>query len=293
MSKLIFGCGYLGRRVARRWREAGEEVFVVTRSVERARAFSEEGYHPIVADVLHQPSLAQLPAADTVLYAVGFDRGAGVSMREMFVAGLNAVLDALPDGTGKFIYISSTGVYGQSHGESVDEDSPCQPVREGGRACLEAEQVLASHDLGRHAVILRMAGLYGPGRIPNVAEIRRSQPIATPERGFLNLIHVDDAASVVEAAAERATPPRTFVVSDGCPVERREYFAELARLLHAAPPRYIPPPADSPAAVRSASDKRVENDRMLAELRPHLRYPSYREGLRAIVAEEVLWTAND
>src|SRR5438132_485390 len=119
MSKLIFGCGYLGCRVARRWREAGEDVFVVTRSDERARAFSEEGYHPIVADVLCEPSLAQLPAADTVLYAVGFDRGAGISMHEVFVAGLKSVLDALPAETGNFIYISSTGVYGQTHGENV------------------------------------------------------------------------------------------------------------------------------------------------------------------------------
>ena len=293
MSKLIFGCGYLGRRVARRWREAGEEVFVVTRSDERARGFAEEGYHPIVADVLRQPSLAQLPAADTVLYAVGFDRGAGVSMHEVFVAGLKAVLDALPAETGKFIYISSTGVYGQAHGESVDEDSPCQPVREGGRACLEAEQALAAHAFGSQAIILRMAGLYGPGRIPNGAEIRRNQPIATPERGFLNLIHGDDAASAVVAAAERATPPRTFVVSDGCPVERREYFAELARLLHAAPPRFMPPPADSPAAVRSAADKRVKNDRMLTELGVRPAFPSYREGLKAIVAAEVPWTVND
>jgi len=293
MSKLVFGCGYLGRRVAESWSAAGEEVFVVTRSSERARGFEKEGYQPIVADVTRGASLTQLPSADTVLYSIGFDRSAGLSMHDVFVAGLKTVLDALPAETGKFIYVSSTGVYGQTKGEWVDEDSPCQPEREGGRACLQAEQALAAHALGSHAVVLRMAGLYGPGRIPNAAAIRQNEPIASAERGFLNLIHVEDAAALVIAAAERATPPRMFVVSDGCPVERREYFAELARLLNADPPRFSPPAADSPAAARSASDKRVKNALLLAELRPHLRYPSYREGLRAIVAAEAPQEAND
>ena len=152
------------------------------------------------------------------------------------------MLAALPSDTGKFIYISSTGVYGQSGGEWVDEDSACEPLREGGRACLDAEQILLAHPLGQRAVILRLAGLYGPGRIPLADSIRRNQPIEAPAQGWLNLIHVDDAARVVLAAEERAPPPRTYVVSDGTPVERREYFAELARLLGAAPPRFVAPP---------------------------------------------------
>ena len=96
MSKLIFGCGYLGRRVARRWRDAGHEVFVVTRSAERAKEFSHSGYRPIVADVLRPASLMNLPLVETILYAVGHDRAAGHSIRDVFVGGLQAVLDALP-----------------------------------------------------------------------------------------------------------------------------------------------------------------------------------------------------
>ncbi len=259
-------------------------MFVVTRSTEHARRFAEQGLRPIVADVLQ--SLPALPAADAVLYAVGYDRAAGLPIREAYVSGLQAVLDALPDETGKFLYASSSGVYGQSQGETVDEDSPTEPVREGGQACLAAERALAAHRLGRHAVVLRFAGLYGPGRIPQADAIRRGEPIASPPQGRLNLIHVDDAARAVLAAAERATPPRTYVVSDGHPIERRQYYRELARLLAAPEPKFTPPAAAAPARVRAAGDKRLNNSRLLAELAIKLAYPTYQEGLAAIIAAE-------
>lgn len=286
MAKLIFGCGYLGERVARRWRDGGHDVFVVTRSKEKAQRFTATGYQPLVADLMQPASLANLPAAETVLYAVGFDRAAGLSRHALYVDGLHGILAALPPDTGKFIYISSTGVYGQSDGERVDEQSPCHPAREGGRACLDAERVLAGHPLGASAIVLRMAGLYGPGRVPNAAAIRRGETIAAPEVGYLNLIHVDDAAQIVLAAEQRATPPRMYVVADGNPVERREYYDQLARLLAADPPRFAALPVDAPAARRAASSKRINNARLMAELGVSLAYPSFREGLAAIMAAE-------
>jgi nucleoside-diphosphate-sugar epimerase len=286
MAKLIFGCGYLGRRVARKWHAAGQRVFVVTRSDARAREFAQLGYVPIVADVTRPQTLVRLPAAETVLYAVGYDRAAGPTMREVYVEGLRAVLDALPPETRKLVYISSSGVYAQSDGQWVDEDSTCQPTREGGRACLAAEQLLAAHPLGSRAVVLRMAGLYGPGRIPNAGDLRRGRSIAAAEHGYLNLIHVDDAAEVVLAAEAQAQAPRTYVVSDGHPVERQAYYAELARLLGAPPPRFEPPAPDSPRTSRAASSKRLDTARLVSELCPRLAYPSFREGLAAIVTAE-------
>ena len=193
------------------------------------------------------------------------------------------MLDALPPSTGKLIYISSTGVYGQSAGERVDEESTCEPTRPGGRAALAAEQVLAAHALGNRAVVLRLAGIYGPERIPLAADISAGRPIAVPAAGHLNLIHVDDAASVVVCAAEHAVPPRMYLVSDGHPVERRVYYEELARLLGSKAPRFAAPPADSPAAERAGADKRLNNARLLAELPLKLTYPTYREGLAALV----------
>lgn len=284
MAKLIFGCGYLGLRVARRWRDAGDEVHAVTRSPARASALQAEGLRPIVADVRDGKSLAQLPRVDTVLYAIGYDRAAGGSIREVYVQGLRAVLAALPAQTGKILYVSSTGVYAQNDGQWVDESSPCEPTREGGRACLEAEQLLAAHPLGQRAVVLRMAGLYGPGRIPNLDAMRRGEPIAAPQDGYLNLIHIDDAASVVLAAEARAIPPHLYLVSDGHPVLRRDYYQELARLAGAPMPRFVPPRAEAPSVARALSDKRVKNDRLVSELRVEIKYHSYREGLAAILA---------
>jgi nucleoside-diphosphate-sugar epimerase len=284
MAKLIFGCGYLGLRVARRWREAGDVVYAVTRSAARAAALETEGLRPLVADVRDGKSLARLPRAESVLYAIGYDRAAGGSMREVYVDGLRAVLAALPAQTGKILYVSSTGVYSQSDGQWVDESSPCEPTREGGRACLEAEQLLAAHSLGLRTVVLRMAGLYGPGRIPNLESMRREEPIAVPQDGYLNLIHIDDAASVVLAAEARAIPPRLYLVSDGRPVPRRDYYQELARLAGAPMPHFVAPRVDAPSAARAISDKRVNNHRLVAELQIEIMYQSYCEGLAAIMA---------
>ena len=285
MARLIIGGGYLGLRVARRWRAAGETAYVTTRSSERAATLAAEGFMPLVADVTEPASLAGLPAAETTLYAVGFDRQAGRSIEEIYAGGFENVLDALPAETGRVIYISTTGVYGDAAGDWVDEEMPCDPRRPGGKASLAAEEILWRHPLAARGIILRLSGIYGPGRIPNLAQLVAGEPIAVPTEGYLNLIHVDDAASAVLAAASADVPlPRRYLISDGRPVRREEYYAELARLLGAPPPRFISPPSGDVRAARAAADKRITNARMLAELRIVLAYPSYREGLQAIIA---------
>ncbi|HEV3025499.1 MAG TPA: SDR family oxidoreductase [Pirellulales bacterium] len=287
MVRLVVGCGYLGSRVARRWHNAGDEVFVVTRSAGRAAALAAEGYRPLVADVTESETLGGWPVADTVLYAVGFDRQASMSIEQVYVEGLRHVLAVLPVPKGRFIYISSTGVYGGNDGAWVDETTPCRPTRSGGRASLDAEQVLLAHPLANRAVILRLAGVYGPGRIPRLAALLAGEPITAPRNGYMNLIHVDDAVEAVLAARHQPIAlPRTYLVADGKPVRRHEYYAELARLAGGPAPHFVEPPADSPAAQRASADKRIDNARMLAELAISLRYPSFRDGLAAIVEGE-------
>jgi nucleoside-diphosphate-sugar epimerase len=292
MAKLIFGCGYLGRRVAHRWLAAGDEVFAVTRSAIRAADLAAEGLRPIVGDLTDGGSLAALPEVDTVLFAIGYDRSAGKSIRAVYVDGLRNALTSLQESAAlrgsaaRFIYISSTGVFSQNDGQWVDEQSPCVPTREGGKACLAAENLLAEHPLGSRAIVLRMAGIYGPGRIPRRHDLEAGRPIAAPSDGYLNLIHVEDAADIVLAAKARAVPPSTYLVSDGHPVLRRDYYEELARLLGTGSPQFEEPPPDSPAAQRAGSDKRVGNARLVRDLAPTFVYPSYREGLAAIVDSE-------
>jgi nucleoside-diphosphate-sugar epimerase len=290
MANLIFGCGYLGRRVAKLWRLQGQEVVAVTRSPAKAETFRQEGITPLVADLTQPATLAsigELAGIDTILFAVGYDRTAKVPLREVYVDGLAAVLQALPPAIGRFIYISSTGVYGQGSGDWVDENSACQPTREGGQACLAAEQLLVKSPVAAQTVALRLAGIYGPDRIPRAKDLQAGAAIPAPSQGYLNLIHVDDAARIVLLAEQRATPPKLYCVSDGHPALRSEYYAELARLLNAPPPKFIDPPGDSPAAQRASGDKRVANARLLADLQPELLYPSFREGLAAIVRDTV------
>ena len=205
MPKLVVGCGYLGSRVAGLWSQAGETVHAITRSIERARTFSAQGWIPIVADLTQPESLTNLPDIDTLLFSVGYERPyksdqtggpvAGSPDRHILVrrlrspfmkftpAGSRMSLPGLPASVGRIIYISSTGVYGQTDGDWVTEESPCSPTREGGQASLAAEEVLRAHPLGARSIVLRLAGIYGPGRIPCRDDLLAGRPIPAPRRG--------------------------------------------------------------------------------------------------------------
>src|SRR3954469_8573501 len=113
---LIMGCGYLGRRIAARACAAGRRVYAATRSPHRADEFHRFGLEPVLCDVLDTDSLQALPAGPDEVYAVGFDRTAGKTMRNVYVDGLENVLNMLDvDDYRRFVYISSTGVYGQAN----------------------------------------------------------------------------------------------------------------------------------------------------------------------------------
>lgn len=284
MAKLVLGCGYLGMRVAQRWKQQAADVYVLTRSAERAQKLAGSGLIPVVGDVTLDDPWPVLPEVDTVLFAIGFDRSSGKRIHEVYVDGLRRTLERLSRQIHQFIYISSTGVFGQTAGEVVTEQSPCHPNREGGRACWEAEQLLAAHPLGRRSVVLRLAGIYGPGRIPKLDEVRAGRPVVADPDACLNLIHVDDAVEVVLQAETRAVPPALYLVSDGHPVRRRDFYEYLAQLVGAPRPTFETV-AGGDENARGGGDKRVDPSRMLQELQPLLNYPTFREGLAQIVTD--------
>ncbi|MBA2116517.1 SDR family oxidoreductase [Bremerella alba] len=283
-SRMILGCGYVGMPLARAFRAAGDVVFPTTRSQERARQFEEQGWHAKIADVTQPDTLRKLPEADTVVFAVGYDAGSGASREDVYAEGLKNVLEFLPESTRRLIFVSTTGVYGDAEGQTVDEETPCDPARPGGKAFLIAEQYLRNHPLwSTRSVILRMAGIYGPGRIPRSADIEAGKPIPAPGGGALNLIHVDDAVQAVRLAADAEKFSPLYIVSDGSPVDRRDYYREVARLLGAPSPTFEEPAPDSPAAQRASSDRKMSNRRLVTELGFQPKHPSYREGLAAIL----------
>jgi nucleoside-diphosphate-sugar epimerase len=281
MRALIIGCGYLGRRVADLWTSAGHEVSALTRSPANAVMLREAGVQPLIGDVLDPASLAHLPQADTLLYAVGYDRAASASKREVYVNGLRNVLAAMAGRVGRVIYVSSTSVYGQSDGSWIDEESDCQPTTESGQTCLEAEDTLRTQiELGglpADTTILRLAGLYGPGRlIGRLDQLRGRAPVAGRPDAWLNLIHVDDAARCVVSCAGGCSARSLYLVSDDEPVRRRDFYTELARRAGAPAPSFD---ADANSQRVSGLGKRCRNALLHRDLVSSLAFPDFRAGL--------------
>ncbi len=274
MAKLIIGCGYLGRRVAALWRAQGHSVHALTRN--RADELRALGIEPIVGDVRELIDLTALPPVETVLYAVAPDRQVGESPEDVWFTGLTyltSVMETWPRRP-RLIFISSTGVYGQTDGEEVDETAPTCPADESGRLLERVERSLLQQ-WWPEAVVLRFAGIYGPGRLLRRQSLRNGEPIPADPDGWLNLIHVADGAAAVVAADERGQLGGTYNVADGRPVRRRDFYARLAEVIGAPAPRFVPP------TVPDRVNRRVSNRRMLADLGVVLRYPSYEEGLQA------------
>lgn len=269
---LVIGCGYLGRRVAERWRLQGRRVIALTRG--RSAELRAGGIEPVVGDVLDPKSLTGLPTAATVLYAVGLDRTTGRSMREVSIEGLRNVLTVLPC-PGRFIHISSTGVYGQTDGSTVNEESPTEPFEESGAIALAAERLL--REWLPSAVVLRFAGLYGPDRVLRRKPLLAGEPLVGDADKWLNLIHVADGTSAVLAAERWAPDGDTLIVSDGSPATRREVYTETARLLGVTA-RFEPGPATR------EPNRRVCNQR-LRRLGWAPRFTSFAEGLAATLTE--------
>lgn len=284
MARLIVGCGYVGKRLAEYWKTQGDdEVFATTRSPSRAKEFEKAGYKPVIWDITKE-NAEPLPPVETLVFAVGFDRSTGHSIEEVYVDGLRRLLTACTQ-VERFIYVSSTGVYGQTDGGWVDENTDCLPNRDGGKACLAAEQMLESHsEFASKTIILRMAGIYGPERLPQAALLKKGEPLSVAADAHLNLIHVDDIVQII-AGCEAISTPDKLCVSDGQPVLRRDFYEYLAKQLGTDPPQFQPPVPGSSRADRARGSKRVRNARLLERLKPSFRYPSYQDGLAAIVEQ--------
>jgi nucleoside-diphosphate-sugar epimerase len=285
MTTLTVGCGYLGQRLGAMLSRAGQQVYGTVRSPARAAQITAHGIAPIIADVLDPLSLRSLPATRSVFYCVGFDRSTGASMRAVYVDGLVNILDALPHEVTRVVYASSTGVYGQSGGERVDEETPPDPRTESGKFCLEAEERLRGWVSQRGGpvtgVVLRFAGLYGPGRVVRRTLVERGEPIPGDPSKLFNLIHIEDAASVAMAALEVDSPELLYLASDDRPVTRLEYYSLLATLLGAPAPHFVPFPTGSPDESRDSTSKRVSNQRMKCGLGIKLAFPDIATGLPA------------
>lgn len=283
---LIFGPGYVGAAVARAAVAGG---FAVTLATRRAGAPPIPGAHPVpFADA------AAAIAAATHLFSTvppPGDGGAG--------EGTDPVLDryAAAIGAAPHLrwagYCSTTGVYGDRGGGWVDERTPPAPGQDRSRRRLRAEQAWAALAARIAVDLFRIAGIYGPGRSP-LDDLRagRARRILRPGHVFCR-IHRDDIVAAVLAGMRTASGSglRVLNLSDSEPAETSEVVAEAARLLDVPPPPPMPFAAIegqmSPMARSFWQEcRRVSSARTQAALGLAWRYPTFREGLRAILAAE-------
>ena len=260
---LIAGCGYLGKAAAVRLGRDGHRVVGLTRSPESARALAAEGIEARAGDIADPAFVESLPEAEAVVHSAASGRGGGaVQYRQVYVEGVRNFLAVRPGV--RFVFTSSSSVYAQIDGSWVTEESPAVPDRETGRLLREAEELA----LGAGGTVLRLAGIYGPGRsvllknfLLGEAQIDvRTEPPATPDGRWINQIHRDDAAAAV-AWAVVAGAAGVFNVADHKPMTQRTVYAELARRFHLPLPPAGPPALDR---KRGWTHKRVSSRKLAA-----------------------------
>ncbi|WP_221065197.1 SDR family oxidoreductase [Methylomagnum ishizawai] len=284
----IVGCGDIGQRVARLELAAGNLVAALARSEASARTLAALGIRPIQGDLDHPATLTQLPAALATLYYFAPPPPTGGDDPR-----LRALLAALPAPPERVVYISTSGVYGDCQGAWIDEDAPLQPRTDRARRRLAAESALLawSGRQGVPCVILRVPGIYGPGRLP-VERIRQGIPVVHPaEAPYSNRIHADDLAAGCCAAARKGRPGTAYHLSDGHPTTMTDYFQRVADALGLPRPPLVglaeARRTFSPAMLSFLEEsKRLDNRRMLEELGVVLRYPDLASGLPACLGEE-------
>lgn len=283
-SVLIIGCGYVGRRVAALEQQAGARVRAWVRSADSVARLAAAG---IPAQALDLDALGQVPSAgapeDVYYFAPPPSKG-----RED--PRLGAALQHLAQGPlpARVVLISTTGVYGDCQGAWINEDRPPQPQAERALRRRHAETSLldwsAAHAVA--AVILRVPGIYGPGKLP-VQRLRSGQPVLRADIApFSNRIHVDDLAQACIAAMQRGRPGAVYNVADDEPSTMTDYFYQVADHLGIARPpalNWEQAQAQLGAGMLSylAESKRIDNRRLREDLGVDLRYPNLAAGLAA------------
>ncbi len=286
---VIIGCGDIGQRVARQWLQRGVQVSALVRSTRQAQVLSAQGITPVTGDLDRPQALPALDLAGTLLYYFAPPPSHG--RRDERVRGFVSSR-RVRHAPARVVCISTSGVYGDHQGARVTEQTPPAPHTERAQRRLDAEQTLGEwcQAQGVSFSVLRVGGIYGPGRLP-VARLRRGAPVLRADQALpTNRIHAEDLANVCVAAGEAGRAAGVYNVCDGQPSTMTEYFFGVADALGL--PR--PPEIDREQAREIMSmdmlsyldeSRRMDNRRMCEELGITLRYPDLASGLAACLDE--------
>jgi nucleoside-diphosphate-sugar epimerase len=270
---LVAGCGDVGQRVARRMHALGSRVHGLRRS---ARPLPE-GVIALRANLSDPASLLMLPPGiDQLVYLPTPDTRTPEAYRRVFLDGLRNLLAVLDTSRlQRIVFVSSSAVYGDHAGNWVDEDTPPMPMGFNGSLLLEAEQWLASS--GLPATVLRLAGLYGPGRESLYARIRDGRARAPLRPTFwANRIHAEDAAAAIVHLLGLPDPAPLYLGVDNTPLPLAELYDFLAACLGAP----AVPEGDAPHGI---GNKRLSNARLRDSGFAPL-WPDARDGYAALLA---------
>ncbi|MGD0085834.1 MAG: SDR family oxidoreductase [Verrucomicrobiota bacterium] len=285
MKCLIVGCGYVGLPLGAELVRLGHEVAGLRRQASAENELKAAGIRPLVGDVTRPESLARLPHAfDWVVNCVASGGGTAEEYRRIYLQGTRHLMEWLSaTPPQKFVYTGSTSVYGQTDGSPVKETSPTEPVVETAKVLRETEKLLltAAGERKFPAVILRVAGIYGPDRGHAFKQFLKNEArIEGDGSRFLNMIHRDDLIGCLIAVLKSGRPGEIYNTVDDEPVTQANFFQWLAEELGREPPPMVPenPEADR---KRGVTNKRVSNRKLKMELGHQFKYPNFRIGYSA------------
>ena len=285
MRVLIVGCGYVGLPLGVELVRQGHEVFGLRRSDSARAELLAAGIQPLVADITRPADLAALPGPfDWVVNTVSSSKGGEEEYRQVYLDGTrNLIAWLAPTGLKKFVYTSSTSVYGQTDGSVVKETSPVEPSSPTSRCLVETEKLLLDTAQAQKfpAVILRVSGIYGPERGHLFLQYLRNEArIAGKGERLLNMIHRDDLVQVICAALKSGRVGEIYNATDDEPVAQIHFFRWLSESLG----KWMPPFAteeENANRKRGLTQKKVSNRRLKMELGVQLKYPTFRQGYTA------------
>jgi nucleoside-diphosphate-sugar epimerase len=283
---VIFGCGYVGGEVARQALARDLRVTALTRNAEKAAGLRAAGIETVVADLASDAWHAAIPGgAEFVLNAVSSGGDGVEGYRRSYLEGMKSILAwARARGpAGTLVYTSSTSVYAQDGGVRVDESAPVAGRDERAAVLVETERLLLDGLPGEggrpaaRAFVLRLAGIYGPGRHHLIDQVRAGE-VSGNGGHHLNLIHRGDICAAIWAGfgAPAAVDGGVFNVADDGAATKAEVAAWLAAQLGVPTPRFSGLPAAGRRGV--VPDRIIVNDRLKAALGWRPRFPSFRDG---------------
>jgi uncharacterized iron-regulated protein/nucleoside-diphosphate-sugar epimerase len=282
---LIAGCGYVGTALGRLLVERGHEVFGLRRRPEGL----PPGIRPLAADLCDAATLRALPdGLDWVFYAASAGGGGPAAYREAYSVGPERLIEALSGRRpGRVLFTSSTGVYASTDGAWIDETSPVDPLDATSRTLLEGERIFA--ESGIPCVVLRLGGIYGPGRTRLIDRVRAGGSVLRPgPPQYTNRIHRDDAAAALAHLSVLENPEPLYLGVDRDPADEAEVLRFLAARLGVAPPARVVDRggAEALGAIdpprRARTNKRCRSDRLVASGYRFL-FPTFREGYASVL----------